>query len=420
MKLNELIYVCVVSNYNLPEFESCLLRRPKHVVLVVSDYQKAQEGAERLEQQLEENLVGVRVHRPDISMGRSFNGQSFVECQQWIEDVLMPYLSRLPNLPRICNVTGGTKLYTLALAVPNLGWQQLDYKGTEHFLQVFEFEEGKLVIKDKKALGSALPYAVAKINSWQVVEVPENHLIKLKPELSLTMAKDIWQALSEELSTEGKALRELFGDDTYGLEAAWSYGRFTASSKRQPLELSTQTFLGKERFSEAEKKWLWQWVQLAPKLIGYTDDSIVVASRAMKDDFKRWLAGDWLEQLTQAWLLEKLPRKTIAANLKINPLPNEKSSTGERETDIVVHHKGVTTVIEVKADLAPGHGVKDLLQQITSLGERLGKTRKVLMIGPQLQDQIKANLKDVKRRCEADEVILCQCKEELLSVLVSP
>lgn len=420
MKLNDLIYVCVVSTYNLPEFESCLLRRPKHVVLMVSDYNKAQEGAQRLEQQLEKNLIGVQVHRPDISEGVSFNGQSFVECQRWVENILMPYLDTLPSYPRICNVTGGTKLYTLTLAVPNLGWQQLDYKGTEHLLQVFEFEEGKLVCKEQKELGSALPFAVAKINSSQVLEVPENQLIKQKPELSLAIANNVWQALSGPSTTEGKALLELFGNRTQGLEAAWSYGSFKASPQRQPLALSAQVFLGEKVFSEAQQKWLHLWGQLAPDSIRYTENSIVLASREMKDDFKRWLSGDWLEQLTQAWLLEKLPEKTIATNLKINPLPNEKSSMGERETDIVVHHRGVTTVIEVKTDLAPGHAVKDLLQQITSLGERLGRTRKVLMIGPQLQQRIKNNLEDVKRRCKADEVILCQSKEELLGVLIKP
>ena len=43
----------------------------------------------------------------------------------------------------------------------------------------------------------------------------------------------------------------------------------------------------------------------------------------------------------------------MVANLKINPLQGEKSSLGERETDIVIHSGGRTTVVEVKTDFPP-------------------------------------------------------------------
>ena len=59
MSLQSLVYVCVVSGFNLPELESCLARRPAQVLLVVSD--GFQQQAARLNGVLEQLLPGVHV-----------------------------------------------------------------------------------------------------------------------------------------------------------------------------------------------------------------------------------------------------------------------------------------------------------------------------------------------------------------------
>lgn len=410
--LQDLIYVCVVSNYNLPNFESCLLRQPKHIVLVVSDHKPVQEGAERLKAQLESALKGVMVHRPDKE--KKFNGRSFASCKAWVDSCLVPYLDGLESYPRACNITGGTKLNTLTLAVPKYRWAWLDYKDEDHSLQKLEFKNNELVCVAEERLASASPIDVARLNSNEVKEVDPNRLIVEQEALSTELAQQLWDALSTPQSVQGKALLELFGNKKTGLEAAWLYDVFTPDTKAGLLKLSATEFIGQDEFNTVQLAWLNQWHALARESIKADADYLLLPSKAMKDDFKRWLSGDWLEQLVGIWLLDKVKSKTIAMNLKINPLKDEKSSTGERETDIVVHDKGRTTVIEVKTDLAPGHKVKDLLQQITSLGERLGRTRKVLMIGPQLQQSIQDRVKDIEKRCKADNVILCRNKEELL------
>ena len=412
--LQDLIYVCVVSNYNLPDFESCLLRKPKHVVLVVSDYEPVRQGAERLQSQLELVLEGVVVHRPDKE--KKFNGRSFSGCKTWVDDCLIPYLNGLENYPRACNITGGTKLNTLTLAVPKLNWSWLDYKDEDHSLQKLEFKHNELVCVATESLASASPIDVAKLSSNEVKEVEPNRLIAKQEALSVELAQELWDALSTPQSIQGKALLELFRNKKTGLEAAWLFGAFTPSTKAGMLSLSAKEFIDQDEFNSAQLAWLKQWHALANESIKAEPHSLLLPSKAMKDDFKRWLSGDWLEQLIGVWLLDKIKPKAITMNLKINPLKDEKSSTGERETDIVVHDKGRTTVIEVKTDLAPGHKVKDLLQQITSLGERLGRTRKVLMIGPQLQQKIQHQMHDVEKRCKADQVILCRNKEELLQI----
>ncbi|MFY9179918.1 MAG: hypothetical protein WAO12_09110 [Venatoribacter sp.] len=380
----------------------------------MSDFIEARQGAERLEKLLSEHLPSIQVHRPD-ELKQSFNGRDFSAFQQWLTTVLMPFIQTLPAYPCICNITGGTKLYTLALADSALGWQQMDYKGEDHSLQVFHFVGDKLQLRGKESLASAAPLAVAKLNSNRVYEVDANSLVQTKPHATQQLAEQIWQALSQPQSPAGQALLELFGNKQYGLEAAWLYGEFKPLRSQQKLTLSTQEFIGNSTFSTEQQRWLEQWQQLAPDSISFTPEHITLPSKALKDPFKRWLSGDWLEQLAQTWLLEKLKAKTIAMNLKVNPLEDQKSSIGERETDIVVHDKGRTTVIEIKTDLAPGHKVKDLLQQITSLGKRLGRTRKILMVGPQLQQKIQPNLDGVKQHCEAYSVLLCQSKAELFA-----
>lgn len=414
--LNDLIYVCVVSDYNLPEFESCMLRKPKHIVLVVSDFPSIQQGAERLQQQLEEQLQGTVIHRPDKIQHQNFNGQSFSSVQAWIKQCLLPYLATLPSYPKACNITGGTKLSTLALANQNLNWQWLDYKGERHSLQKLCFNsQGELKLTQEESLNSALPAVVARLHSQTVSEVQPNALVLVQPTNTAAHAQLIWNALSAPDSREGEALLDLFGDKQQGLEAVWSYGVLGSKNKKLPLTLAAQELVNLPAFTEAQLEWLQQWQKLAPHSIQLMGQEVNLPSRAQKDDFKRWLSGDWLEQLAHTWLLTKLKPKTIAVNLKVNPL-STKSSTGERETDIVVHDKGLTTVIEIKTDLAPNQKVKGLLQQITSLGRRLGRTRKVLLIGPQLQQKISKQMPEVQLRCQADNVILCRNQQELLAL----
>lgn len=405
--LNPLIYVCAISNFNLAELESCMLRRPSHVVLMVSDHDPYQKGAERFASVLRQALPNVEIFRPDVLRGASFNGQNFTSIQNWISDHLLPFLDTLPKHPRACNITGGSKLFTLALSSPELVWAWLDYKAEEHNLQKLTHSTGRLVLEKEEKLSSALPFHVAHLHSEQVKEVQANPISSLST--SSALAEQLWHALE----TQNKGLLSLFGCKKYGLESVWSYNKY--AERDSQLQLTSQDFLGKEQFEPDEMRWLSAWKALPVHTLDYSANSISLPNRTTKDDFKRWLSGDWLEQLAKNWLLEGgVPEKAIVMNLKINP-HKVKSSIGERETDLVVHHKGKTTIIEVKTDLPPNSKPRDILQQITSLGERLGKTRKALFIGPQLQQKIQNHEQDIANQCLADGVILCRNKQELIN-----
>lgn len=415
--LQPMIYVCVASAFNLPELESCLLRRPQYLVLIVSDFQAIKEGALLLAEQIQQLLPGIQIFRPDQELCISFDGRDVAHCLHWADTTLQPYLDTLPQLPRVCNITGGSKAITMALLNKKMQWQWLDYKAdSKQELQRLTFEDGSVVAQHSEPLASARPEVVARLYSSSVIEKAENALVRAQPQATVTAAQNLWNALScSEENAKHDALLSLFGNQTTGLESVWMYNMH-ATSKKQFSTMSSHEFIQQDEFTYEQLAWLQQWHALAPQALMFSLQSITLPSYRSKDDFKRWLSGDWLEQLAMHWLTDKVNAREMVANLKINPLPGEKSSLGERETDIVVHSAGRTTVIEVKTDFAPNGKIKDLLEQITSLGDRLGRTRKILLIGPQLLHKIEHDLDNIKKRCKADGVNLCYDKQTLLNL----
>lgn len=415
--LQPMIYVCVASAFNLPELESCLLRRPQYLVLVVSDFIDIQQGALLLKTQLQRVLPGIKILCPHQDTQTSFDGRDVASCLQWASQTLLPYLNALPDLPRVCNITGGSKAITMALINEAMHWQWLDYKAeNKQSLQRLVFNQGLVQAQQSEFLPSARPETVARLYSSKVTEKLPNRLLIEQSHTALQIAKSLWAALSHTGKVaEQRALLELFGTLETGLESIWLH-KLHSDTKEKTLRLSSQSFIGQAYFTAEHLNWLQQWQQLAPQAIEFSESSIKLPSYHSKDDFKRWLSGDWLEQLVMHWLTEKIRPEEMVANLKINPLVGEKSSLGERETDIVVHTQGRTTVIEVKTDLPPNGKIRDLLEQITSLGDRLGRTRKILLIGPQLYKKIHNDLADIQKRCKADQVILCYSKAMLLEM----
>ncbi len=416
VELNPLVYVCVISSFNLPEFESCLLRRPSHLVLLVSTHM--QKSADLFEQQISKTLPGIQVIRPDKTT--PFGGSDFQECNVWAQHTLLAHLNALPGtMPRVCNITGGTKAITLSLIHPAFRWRWLDYKADQkQQLQKLHINAaGAMTVDGSDALPMATPDQVAGLHSWNVQKRPNNPIMDV-PYSSLQSNK-LWQALSEPDSAAGQALLSLFGGTASGLEKLWVYERGNARKKDLYIPLKTSEFVKQDQFNAQQLEWLQGWHRLAPESLQYTESGITLAAgRHTSDPLRRWLSGDWLEQWVADRLREWLPAEHIACNLKINPLKDETSSSGERETDIMVHYNGVTTIIEVKTDMPPQRGWKALLEQIASMGDRLGRTRKILFVGPQLKQKMVENFDDIKKRCDSNNVKLCSSAEDLKTLIV--
>lgn len=407
-ELNRLVYVCSISGYNLPEFESCLLRRPLYLILVVSDDDKIQEAAERFARVVKSHLPGVHILRPD--QHRKFNGTDLVDVQNWFNDILIPQLDALPSdLKYVGNLTGGTKVMALVLMTMRFNWDWLEYKADRvQQLQMIAYSNKGLKALDTEILPEAQPLSVARLYSEHVRENTGN--IVLESTDSSCQAQKLWDGLVQ----KEPSLLALFGDRERGLEMLWMYGLQEKRFNKKWLEISASDFLGQATFSAAHLQWLQGWARLNESSLQVTEQSLKLAgNKNRRNELRRWLSGDWLEQLAYSWLVHEIPERSLTMNVSVRPENEDNSSTGERETDILVHYKGRTSLVEVKTDLPPGEKFSNATRQLASLLDRFGRTNKVLLIGPQLL-QKNNKLDDLIVRCNAEGILLAHDKASLL------
>lgn len=419
MKVEPLVYVCMMSAFNLPEFESCLLRKPSHLVLVVSDFGPIKAGANLFEQLINRWFEDkVTIIRPDHE--RTFGGQDLIEYQNWLQETLSPALAALPaDLPRACNITGGNKIMALGLMHAQ-DWDWIDYKAEQKDqLQEFEYDAQNRQFEFRKDLPLPLATAqqVAELYARQANTMPVSTITEAPGHIH--EAQRLWDGLS----CEDSALMSIFGNKKTGLEHIWMYGRSNKAFNSEFLSLSIQDFIAADSFTPEQLRWLEGWSRLAPTSLSLEEEGkIRLPGNAGANPLKRWLSGDWLELLVASWLevAASIPKDQIAVNLKINPneedhKSNKQANYGERETDIMVHTKKGTTVIEIKTDLPPTtKGLQEAIRQVTSFGDRVGRSKKILFVGPQLYRRIEANIAEIELSCKAAKVILCSTKEELL------
>lgn len=409
-----LVYVCVVSGYNLPELEACLLREPGDVVLVVSD--RMGESCRRLERVLRERLPRARLHRLDGERtGRALEGDDVVQCAQWVEEVLLPFLEGLGPLRRVLNLNGGTK--AMAAALLWLGvWSELDYKAQgRQELQVTRPEtvdgSRRLVEVARRPLPDVSPQDVARLHGEPLDGRP-NALEVRDPAGTVALGRALWDGLAA--GDEG--LLRLFA----GLGQVWSTGREDPAFAREVVVLPWSAFGEGDR--GALRPWLDRLGALAPGVLVWSEEGVRLPGNRAKGwgrAWREWVSGAWLEQLAQAWLEEAgVPPGAIARNLRSSEEPGR---GGEgREADLLVHFRGRTVLVEVKADLPPGAAPSELERQVASLGDRFGSTQKALLIGPQGMMRLGggARREAFARRCRDSRIALLAGREDLVALVL--
>lgn len=402
-----LTYVCLVSDFNYPNLIACLARNPTDILLVVSNENRFDGAARRLERVLHQKLHATKVRRLDRSATAwPLQGAHAIEARDWAEGVLVPTLDTMHehNRRAMLNVTGGTKALALALAHA-YAWDAIDYKPeSAPRLESFRLSAGRIEALDPPPLpGNINPLDAARLYVEDASPKSIGPLAKPDNATAVNLAAAIWQAQAE----KDPGLRALFK----ALDKRWNRG----GDAEKTHELPWVEFNGVDR--ALITPWLERLDALCAGAFTWDTERIHLPGRKAKgrfDQLRRWLNGEWLELLAHHWLLEDgLAPEAIERNLHGRLTANDSASG--READFFIHHQHRSSIIEAKADLPPNHAPAELENQISSLGNRFGRTRKALLIAPQLRNQLveKNNLDNFCTRCKASDVALLTKRAEL-------
>lgn len=379
--MNPITYICIASEFNVSELEACLAVQPSDLVLIVSDFEKARLGAQRLAVTVQEAIPGIRVHRPDECA--SFDGEEITAVQHWVVTTLYPYLAKSTpiNNQKILNFTGGTKALILAL-ITSLNCQHLHYKGMgKSLIQVLNYSSREL-----QACGvdlepvTATPLQVAKLYASNVKSAKG---FRGYEAITSVLANDVWHALKE----KDAGLLQLFS----ALDRVWSDGRHDPKFSASSLDLSLGEFLQYEPQESNLRAWFSRFEQLNTSYFRFDQGRITIPGNGAKKQSKylrRWVSGEWLEELAVNWLQQGgMSAAHIARGVIADDSVSNLSESG-RETDLFIHHRGRSYLVEIKADLHADANMRSAEHQLASLGDRFGKTQKVLFIGPQLKHKL--------------------------------
>lgn len=412
-------YTCIVSGFNLPALEACINLKPEHILLIASD--KFTDPAARLENLLRHKLPDCHIEvLSRSSTGEKLDGDDIMANIAWLQNHLRPRLEQFKQQGKknVANITGGTKAMTMALdnCYP---WHRLDYQPVNGSMQSIQFQRSgqtsgyQPIDAFSSQWANAQPLDIAQLHNTEAHLEPGNPL--LKNAHSLPLAQRIWQA-----QHNGDASLQLLFD---GFERIWVHER--DQHQKAKVSLRWQDFFPQNtnaaKFDAAVGEWLKQLQQLQAEQspLQWDDNTITLPGNAPKKhakNLRNWISGDWLEQLAYHWLIDNgIAPEAVACNIVGSAQPN--NSNSQREADLLVHHRNVTSLIEVKAGIPPGQQPKDLENQLSSLDRRFGKTSKALLLGPQLLRVLRKQKKSEAfwYRCWANEVTLLLDDKHLLN-----
>jgi hypothetical protein len=408
-------YVLVVSDFTLPLFEACLARLPSHVLLIVSDGNGFDSAAERLSKRLLEKFPHMAVERLDAKHRQTpLKGDDVIECQNWITAELVPILHQgaYTQLPHVLNFTGGTKAMTAAL-LANYAWCELDYKSmTNNRIQVYVAQATKdaaqffpFTEKESVEIKPVAALDVARLYNEHAQEGRINTLCSHAS--SPVLAEKIWNA------QEGNDL-ELEGLFTL-LEQAWLN---PANDKVEQVIIPWAT-LPAHLDREKLKQWAAALSEIAPEVAESVEDGFRIPARGDKTKqakaWIKWISGIWLEQLVFNWLIDcGIPEQSLARNLIFGD--EELRSASGREADLFIHYRGRSLLVEIKAGIPPNGSPKEIEQQISSIKDRLGRSGKIILLGPSARKTLEyqGKFEDFELRCRASQVALCLNRHGLI------
>lgn len=436
---NNIIYVCTVSGFNVAELEACLFHKPKHIILIVSDSKFIEDKAKLLQGTLEKELTDSCFYRLDSKTTKNkLHGNDIENAIEWINGVLAPKITEIKqtssaSIPLYLNSTGGTKAMLMAL-LTSVQWDKIDYTPSErNKIQSITPDFTTLPNPaafteiEKSKVKSATAIQAASLYATEVKQSALNSVSQYPS--SIKIAQSIWDKLTTtdpEILGLLNILNTLWSDkefnDSYK-HWTWIELENTLNADSDLNDLSHQDIqtIFTEIFLPLYQDYAETVSANTKKPISLIIDEQGIQLPSNNKDHKairEWIKGFWLEQLVFSWILESdIPATQVAQSLTAG---SSKDSNLQREADIFIHHKNISYIIEIKADLPEGKKVQDFEQQLNSLKDRFGRTKKILFVGAKLSKELQARpekWKSFDLRCKTAGISLCDNKENLLTAL---
>lgn len=401
------LYVVIISDHNLAELRACLHYRPKRLWMVVTAPMLNQ--AKRLERVLAAHLPDTRITQLGQEEDAPLNGDFISDVRAWSERHLLPRLRADTDAAKaVLNMTGGTKPLAFMLA-QSYPWAELHY---QPFLpQASRLEryrlgmQGEIQVMERLELapGLASPKDIAQLYMDHIRTHSPNPLSRKPASLALAVARlEAQKVLGSDHAIDPGGWNLL----TPVLERIWFQTDFPPGEKHFTLD-RRQHGLQDERVTRLLEK----LAELAPpETLSWDDGSLRLPTPNHKPSsaWRRWISGGWFEQLVEHWLREGgVAPDNLVANIQLKP-----GESQGREADMLLLHRNILHVLELKADLPVNETLGRFEEQLSSLSGTLGKTAKVLVVGPAVRRrQSDRQWLEFRLRCKDNQVQLIELEE---------
>ncbi len=412
-------YFIILSEHNIAEYRACLHLQPQNVHLIVTDWVAGKNAHTRFKNTLEQSeQFHGKIHELGFQSGGKLFGERTKEIQSWLQTVFKAYCTEHRIAKNaILNITGGTKILSQLLAAQPGIWQELHYQAFQrdsNQIRIDRLNPDNLAFLDEIVLSNQFSLRDGlKLYADEIGEHSPNPIIK-HPD-SLPLAQMRFAAQNMKQPENGN----LFPAVMPVLENAWTQ-KYPKDQKEILLEW--------QAFGLAQPDELKPFLERLINLIDPQDQirldekGLILPIKYKKNKtqthyWKKWISGDWFEQLIYTWLKENgVKDEELETGLQLI----QGESKGN-ETDILLFRKNQLIFCELKSDLSSESKLADPLRQVIDQSLNMGKVRRVLILSPVIKNNAKPQQWTAfERNCAAKNIqIIIAVNKESLKILTN-
>ncbi len=372
MSASPLVHVVISSSHNVAEFRCLLEFRPE--VLVVVSAGRQEEHTRRLLAVAQSALPDLRIEVLPEAGEAPLEGDQGESIRAFLQASLKPRLDdyRRRGYRCILNATGGTKLQPLFLT-HGVAWDEIHYLPIgSGLLQRFTPSLESLPDWPLQAQVSILQHAqlyLDQVNSRRPTD------IECRPE-----ALEVARYLFDQYATAARDQSARSDQTPWGVLAAliekgncW-FGKDPIGSEWVRLESASLDP------TLPAVQTLVQCLGSLGEFIRVREGQVEIVTREHREseNWRRWLAGIWFENLIEAWIRTLYPTSEVAHSVQLHQFAGDDG----RESDLLVRYNNHLYVIETKVDLQINQPLATSVDHLGETGGRLGKTKVALLFSP--------------------------------------